>query len=200
MLKLKSKKEKLIEQVKKKKAKIDKLEEDIRKMVKMGIKDGKLVPTEDAEPSTEVKQKLNSEEELKRPAYQPQQETPQEQQLSRDELYNQMVQRQVQQEMFERQQQSQQSQQPKMQQQQQQYAQPEIPPQEFIQKPEVPADEKVFKVEIVVEGGLQFTVQVPREKLDDFIAEINTAMNEQAPFIIDNRKVVNGRHIIAFVF
>ena len=193
MFKRKSEEEKFLEKVKKKKAEIKKLEEDLVKMVKFGIKDGKLVPKDNVQDTQEsgIMNSVEPKTILKNNDV--------DNNIPNDELYRKMVETEVQKMQMN-------NPQPRMPQQEQEkqymYEQPQMPrPVVQPQYRQMPKPEPVIvAVRIVATDGMQFTAQVPEEYLQKFFEDINTAMAEQTPFQLDNSQVINGRHIIYYGF
>jgi hypothetical protein len=202
-----SKEEKALEEIKIKKAQIDKLKEEIVQMGKLVLKDGKLqkvedtqkpesigpVPTPPSPPLDFEQQAMKVAEQVRQrmppPYSNPPQAEPQFPPLP------QFPQQQYQQQAYPQYQQ----QAPPPQFQQQQYQQPppqyQMPPQFVQQPPQYPP----LTVTIQMIGETVIQVNVAQEKIESFIEELNNAVDNQSSFPLGN-KIINGRNILFYTF
>jgi hypothetical protein len=211
MFKIKSKEEKALEEIKKKKEQIDKLKEEINKMGKLVLKDGKLTKVEDIPKSTlselpsvppvpiepdvdamvqqeRLRRQQQAKATLSDNIQMPQQPV---RQISQEE-YNEMLRRQ---EAYNYQQQKlmEEEQQEVLRQQQEAYQQQQYRQQPQPYQPVLP----MVSVTIEMVTGTLVNVQVSGDKADNFIELLSTAIDNQSSFPINN-KVINGRNVVSF--
>jgi len=187
----KTKEEKIVEEMKKKKEQIDKLKEEMNNMAKLILKDGKLQKVEDTPKQEEVKPVVQVPPpiEIMQPSshdiqYMRQQIEADNQRRAVEEQtrqYDEAVARAVQQQ----------------QQQQVMYRQPVPPPQmPQMYQPQQPT---VVKVTIEVITGGVYAIDIESSVIKQFISELDKAINSQIVFAIGNR-VINGKQIVSYSF
>lgn len=168
-----------VEKIKKKKAKIDKLTEDMKKMVKLELKDGmlqpKLQPTGDAMP-----EKLVGEDLPPVPPPQMVEPAPPQPVVEQPNPFEDIPQQPV-------------VSQPELPQQ--------VPPQQFVQQPQMqqPQVPEVVSVYIRLVEGESVKVNVPGSQIDLMLKSLSEAIDNQSTFPIGT-KVLNGRYIIFYTF
>jgi hypothetical protein len=206
--KRKSKEEKIVDEMKEKKQQVDKLKEEIEKMGKLVLKDGKLQKVEDTpketvpvqsppQPTTRQpdvsgfeEQVANVGEQVRRETYSRQQQFsprgPPQEYVTEGDIYGgmQMPQPQVQT--------------PFRQPQYPQQMPPQYPQQAPPQYPQYPQQAPVA-VNIEMVTGSVVQIQVPIEQLDNFIEGLNTAIDSQSSFPLNNR-VINGRNVVLYTY
>jgi len=208
----KSKEEKILEDIKKKKEQMDKLKEEIIKMGKLVLKDGKLTKVDDVTkesvttgttvPIPEIQgyadtdvDEMVQQERLRRqqgmsipqPVQQPRPLSQEEynSMKQQQDLYNyqqQLAQQEAEQREYMRQQQE-----LYQQQQMRQQPQPYQPPQQI----------PMVGITIEMVTGSIINVRVPGDKIDSFVEGLNMSIDNQSSFPINN-KVINGRNIVSY--
>ena len=210
----KSKEEKVLDEIKKKKQQMDKLKEEIVKMGKLVLKDGKLTKVEDIQ-KDEVKTQVNNPvqqtqidytdseindmvqaERIRRQATlvnTPKQVPPP---LTQED-YNRIQQKKQQDMMAYEQQYLQEQAAAERQRQIEAYEQ-----QQFRQQPQAyqqPVQQQITVVNVSIEmvTGNVIVIQVPGDKIESFVEALNIAIDNQSSFPM-NDKVINGRNVVSY--
>jgi len=201
--KKKTKEEKIIEQMKEKKQQIDKLKEEMNNMAKLVLKDGKLQKVEDIQKQEEKKEigpapnpplvldtrmiEQSQDNIFENPRRQP---TSDEVQQIRQQIFNENITKQEQQlRLFQEQEQMRMMQQQTAQQ-QQYYQQP------VYQTPVSPPVQSVMVVIEMVNGSL-YKYEITTDVLKQFTDELNSAMNQQVTYSLNDR-TIHGKHIVSY--
>jgi hypothetical protein len=220
LFKKKTKEEKVLEEIKKKKEQMDKLKEEINKMGKLVLKDGKLTKIEDAQkeaPKTQVQEapidytNPNMDDVMSQmrkqaqvPPAQPKQVPPP---LSPEEYQriNRVRQQQEmaafeqqymeeQQMLAEQQRQAEIARQRQLQMEEYQMQQARQQPQQY-QQPHQQMPRVVVTIEMIT--GSTLTLEVTGDKIESFVEALNLAIDNQSSFPMNN-KVINGRNIVSY--
>jgi hypothetical protein len=220
LFKKKTKEEKTLDEIKKKKEQIDKLKEEIVKMGKLILKDGKLTKVEDVKedvkvakvPSTELppidftdsnqemEQMLQQERERMRRQTQqvpptqarqvPPPLPPAQVQMTQEQY--QRMQQQKQMEAFEQRYREEQA---ELEQQRQQ----ELYQQQMRQQAYAQPQQQMPLVTVTIEmiTGSTLALEVTGDKIESFVEALNLAIDNQSSFPLNN-KVLNGRNIVSY--
>ena len=178
---------KILEEMKKKKEQIDKLKEEMNNMAKLVLKDGKLQKVEEKKdevlpiippnpPSTKSIEYDNPELAMNEA-----------QQAMREDYRRKMQEQMLREQMVQNEQLRQQQYNEQLRQQQlrqQQYVQPESP--------------VIIKVIIEMISGVSYGLEIPENQITAFLTDLDTAINNQTTFPLNNR-VINGRNIVSYV-
>lgn len=204
--KKKNKEEKIIEQMKEKKAQIDKLKEEMNAMAKLVLKDGKLQKVEDT-PKEEVRQAVPTP-----PSPPPSIDIRRQPQPLQYDIgdQNQMqpnahdIQRMRQQMFDENQRRLQEDQRAQQQYQEQLRMQQPVPPRQFYQQPQPqfyqqPVPPRIINILIETITGATYKLEITEDIFKQFTDELNAAIDGQATFTIGNR-ILNGRNIVSYSY
>jgi hypothetical protein len=213
----KNQEKQILNEMKKKKQQIEKLKEDMNKMAKLVLKDGRLQKVEEKRDVIKSEEELavpispmakqvpnfdikvptfNNEEiieeKLSNEILQEQQRRLYEQQVAQEQqrrLYEQQVAQEQQRRLYE--------QQVAQEQQRRLYEQQVGQTMNIINKP-TQQESTIIKVTIETVGGGTFNVGVPEEHISKFLADLDIAINSQVIFPLNNR-IINGRNIVSYL-
>lgn len=213
-------KEKILKQMKEKKVQIDKLKEEMNNMAKLVLKDGKLQKVEDTPKQEEPLGPLGNvpvpppaldsrrpipqqyqEDIFENPRRQP---TPNEVQQIRQQIMEENRAKQEQQLRQEQLRLFQEQEQMRMMQEQaaqRQFVPPPMPPHQYYQQPvyQNPLPPPVQSVVVVIEmvNGSLYKYEITTDVLKQFIEELNSAINQQTTYSLNDR-TINGKNIVSY--